>query len=248
MAGAGKVAFVTGASSGIGGATAGAFVRRGYATVLVDRNETLGRQVEAELRKVGECVFIHCDVTDDEAVRGAVQATVDRYGGLDAAFNAAGIDGPQETVAESARENWDRVLAVNLTGVWSCMRHQIPRMLKTGGGSIVNCSSVLGITAAPTMSAYVASKHGVIGLTKAAAIEYVRQGIRVNCVCPGLIDTPLVRENFAPEWMDQVAEASPIGRFGKPIEVGEAVLWLCEDAASFVTGHAMVVDGGLTTQ
>jgi NAD(P)-dependent dehydrogenase (short-subunit alcohol dehydrogenase family) len=244
-----KVAFVTGAASGIGRATAEAFVAKGYATVLADRDETLGREVEARLRPSGECLFVRCDVSDDDAVRAAVEQGVAAFGRLDAAFNAAGIDGEQgRTVAEGTRENWDRVIAVDLTGVWSCMRHQIPQMLKSGGGAIVNCASAAGLIAAPRLSAYVAAKHGVVGLTKTAALEYARQGIRVNAVCPGMIDTPMFRGSITPEATEALIGFSPIGRFGQPNEIAAAVLWLCDESASFVTGQALAVDGGWTTQ
>jgi NAD(P)-dependent dehydrogenase (short-subunit alcohol dehydrogenase family) len=242
-----KVAFVTGASSGIGRATAAAFVSRGYATVLADRDEQAGRKAEVELKGAGECVFIPCDVTDDDAVRRAVEQTVERYGRLDAAFNGAGIDGEQgKTTAECSPENWSRVLAVDLTGVWSCMRHQIPQMLKTGGGAIVNCASVAGLVAAPFCGAYAAAKHGVVGLTKAAALEYARQGIRVNAVCPGMIDTPMSRAGIPPELRDALLAQTAIGRMGEPEEVAAAVLWLCDGAPGFLTGQAIAIDGAWT--
>jgi NAD(P)-dependent dehydrogenase (short-subunit alcohol dehydrogenase family) len=249
MAEARKVAFVTGASSGIGKASAEAFVARGYATALVDRDERLGREVEDKLRGRGECVFIACDMTDDEGVRRAVEQTVERYGRLDAAFNAAGIDGePGKATADTSLENWTRVLAIDLTGVWSCMRHQIPHMLKSGGGSIVNCASVAGLVGAPFLSAYVAAKHGVVGLTKTAALEYARQGLRVNAVCPGMIDTPLARRGMTPEIRDMLVAESPIGRLAEPEEVAAAVIWLCDGAPGFLTGQAIAIDGAWTTR
>lgn len=244
-----KVAFVTGASSGIGKAAATAFVARGYATMLVDRDEALGRAVEAELSATGECHFTACDVTDDAAVKLAVDATVARWGRLDAAFNAAGIDGePGKATADSSMANWQNVLAIDLTGVWSCMRHQIPHMLAQGGGAIVNCASVAGLVAAPMMSAYVAAKHGVVGLTKAAALEYGRHGIRVNAVCPGMIDTPLARRGITPELLEGLLAICPTPRMGQPEEVATAVLWLCDPANSFVSGQAIAVDGAWTAQ
>jgi NAD(P)-dependent dehydrogenase (short-subunit alcohol dehydrogenase family) len=244
-----KVAFVTGASSGIGRAAAEAFVARGYATALVDRDETAGRQVEAQLRATGECVFLRCDVTDDAAVRQAVEQTGARYGRLDACFNAAGIDGePGKATADCTMENWNQVIAIDLTGLWSCMRYQIPQMLKTGGGSIVNCASVAGLVGAPFVPAYVAAKHGVVGLTKAAALEYARQGIRVNAVCPGMIDTPMSRAGMTPEVRDALLAESAIGRLGQPEEVAAAVVWLCEAAPGFLTGQAIAVDGAWTAR
>jgi NAD(P)-dependent dehydrogenase (short-subunit alcohol dehydrogenase family) len=243
-----KVAFVTGASSGIGRATAEAFVKRGYATVLVDRDEAGGLDVEVKLRRIGECSFVACDVTSDDAVRKAVERAIALYGRLDAAFNAAGIDGTAAPTAECTVENWNRVITCDLTGVWLCMRHQIAQMLKTGGGVIVNCASSAGLVAAEGLPAYVAAKHGVVGLTKTAALEYVRKGIRVNAVCPGMIDTPMWHRSITPELTAALLEGSPAGRFGSPHEIAAAVLWLCDDGASFVTGQAIAVDGGYTSR
>lgn len=244
-----KVAFVTGAGSGIGKATASAFAGKGYATVLVDREEAAGRAAEAEMRRAGgECLFIACDVTDDAAVERTVAQAIDAYGRLDAVFNAAGIDGEKgKFTADCSMENWHRVLSVDLNGVWHCMRHQIPRMLESGGGSIVNCSSTAGIAGAATFAAYCAAKHGVIGLTKAAALEYARAGIRVNAVCPGMIDTPMV-QGLASDLLKPLLDASPTGRLGKPEEVASAVLWLCDEGTSYVTGQAIAVDGAWTSQ
>jgi NAD(P)-dependent dehydrogenase (short-subunit alcohol dehydrogenase family) len=244
-----RVALVTGASSGIGRATAEAFVARGYATALIDRDADEGRLVATQLRKSGECLFIQCDVTDDGAVRDAVARTVSAYGRLDAAFNAAGIDGEAgKATAECSMENWNRVIATDLTGLWSCMRYEIPQMLKAGMGSIVNCASIAGLLGAPTLPAYVAAKHGVVGLTKTAALEYARQGIRVNAVCPGLIDTPMTRKGLTPEFAAKLVEESPIGRFGQPAEIAAAVVWLCDQSPGFLTGQAIAVDGAWTAR
>lgn len=244
-----KVAFVTGASSGIGAATARAFVSQGYATALVDLNEEAGRQLAAEFGELGTCTFIHCDVSDDQSVREAVAATVDAYGRLDAAFNAAGVDGEGgKQLADCDMENWNKVIAIDLTGVFSCMRYQIPAMLASGGGSIVNCASVAGVVGAPYFSAYVAAKHGVVGLTRAAALDYGRQGIRVNAVCPGLVDTPMSRHSMPPEIAEPLLRESPIARFAQPEEIASAVLWLAGDGAAFVTGQALPVDGGWTAK
>jgi NAD(P)-dependent dehydrogenase (short-subunit alcohol dehydrogenase family) len=239
-----KVAFVTGASSGIGRAAAEALASRGYAIALVDQDEDAGRRVEAQFRGLGECTFMRCDVTDDDAVRAAVEQTVRIYGRLNVAFNAAGIDGASANTADCTPENWRRVIAIDLTGVWSCMRHQIPQMLKTGGGSIVNCASIVGLVGAPSLPAYVAAKHGVVGLTKAAALEYARQGIRVNAVCPGIIDTPMTQRAIPPEERDTLSAESPIGRIGTAAEIAAAVVWLCDESSSFVTGQAIAIDGG----
>ena len=244
-----RVAYVTGAASGIGRAVAEALVAGGYAVALVDRDEQNGKRVEGELRERGECFFCPCDVTDDESVRESVQRTVQAYGRLTSAFNAAGADGEKgKGVADSSLENWNRVIGLNLTGVFSCMRHQIPEMLKAGAGSIVNCSSVAGLVGAPFLSAYVASKHGVVGLTRGAALEYARQGIRVNAVCPSMIDTPMSREFMDPEIKGMLLGECPAGRFAAPEEVAPTVLWLFDDGNSFVTGQAIAIDGGWTTR
>ncbi len=243
----GKVALVTGAASGIGRATAEAFVARGYATVLVDREAKAGEHAQETLRRNGDCTFIRCDVTNDEDVRAAIEKAVAIYGRLDAAFNAAGVNGDMSPLAEGTLENWNRVIAIDLTGVWSCMRYEIRQMLKNGGGSIVNCASVSGLVAAEQLSPYVAAKHGVIGLTKAAAIEYIRQGIRVNAVCPGMIDTPMF-DSITPDVASALVGSSPVGRFGTPAEIAAAVMWLSDESSSFVVGHALVADGGWTAK
>jgi len=244
-----KTAFVTGAGSGIGRATAIAFARAGHAVALVDRAEDAGRAAADELAGAGhDALFIACDVTDDAAVEQAVAQTVQRFGRLDAAFNAAGIDGEQgKLTADISPENWHRVLAINLTGTWSCMRHQLPAMLQSGGGSIVNCASVAGLVGAFGFAAYVASKHGIVGLTKSAALEYVRQGVRVNAVCPGTINTPM-NAGLDPALLQSLLAAAPAGRLGSPDEVAGTVLWLCSEAGGFVNGQAIAIDGGWTTQ
>jgi NAD(P)-dependent dehydrogenase (short-subunit alcohol dehydrogenase family) len=241
----GKVAFVTGAASGIGRAAAETFVRHGYATALADINEKAGRRVEAELRQLGQCTYLRCDVTDDGTVSEAVAQAVENYGRLDAAFNAAGIDGEHgKPTAECTMENWNRVIAVDLTGTWSCMRHELPVIVKSGGGSIVNCASVAGLRAAPTVPAYTAAKHGVVGLTRVAAREYARHGVRVNAICPGTVDTPMFRHSMSPEVIDHLISTNPTGRLAEASEIAEVALWLCEDAPGFLTGPAIAVDGG----
>jgi len=240
-----RVAFVTGAGSGIGRATAHAFVAAGYAVAFVDRDAAA---VVREAAAAGHgTIAVTCDVTDDAAVKAAVEQTVSAFGRLDAAFNAAGIDGVAAPLAEGSMENWNRVLAIDLTGMFSCMRYQIPAMLASGGGAIVNCASSAGITGAPHLTAYCAAKHGVVGLTRGAALDYARQNIRVNAVCPGMIDTPMAA-SIPPEFLKALLAESPMGRQGKPEEIAAAVLWLCDPSSSFVTGQAIPVDGAWTTR
>lgn len=244
------VAFVTGGASGIGRATVEAFLASGFATMIVDRDEAGGKRGCEELKETGDCAFVHCDVTDDEAVRLAVEKTVSHFGGLDAVFNAAGMDGDLTSpLAESSMENFQRVIAVNLTSTFSCMRYQIPALLKSGGGAIVNCSSVAGLVGAPNLSAYVAAKHGIVGLTKSAALEYARQNIRINAVCPAMIDTPMSRDGLPPDVRQMMMDQSPMGRFGQSEDVASLVLWLCGVGGSnFVTGQAIAIDGGWTAR
>jgi len=183
-------------------------------------------------------------VTDDESVRRAVDRAVSRYGRLDAAFNAAGIDGEHgKRVADSTMENWNRVMAVDLTGTFSCMRYELPHIVEAGGGAIVNCASVAGLRGAPKVSAYTAAKHGVVGLTKAAAREYAAAGVRVNVICPGTVDTPMFRQSMAP-FVDQLIATNPSRRLAEASEIAAVAVWLCEDAPGFLTGQAIAVDGG----
>ncbi|WP_106401257.1 SDR family oxidoreductase [Actinocorallia populi] len=240
-----KVVFVTGAASGIGRAAAESFVRRGYATVLADLNEEAGLGVAAELGRLGECSFFRCDVTDDDTVREAVAGAVATYGRLDAAFNAAGIDGEHgRPTAECTMENWNRVIAVDLTGTWSCMRYELPEIVRAGGGSIVNCASVAGLRAAPTVPAYTAAKHGVVGLTRVAAREYAGSGVRVNVICPGTVDTPMFRRSMPPETVERLVSGNPVGRLAEANEIADVALWLCDEAPGYLTGQAIAVDGG----
>lgn len=245
-----KVAFVTGAGSGIGRATARLFAARGYAVALVDMNETGGRETEGAIRDAGgDAIFVQCNVADDDSVRSAVDQTLAAYGRIDAAFNAAGTDGEVgKLTAEGSLDNWHKVIGINLTGVWHCLRHQIPAMLASGGGAIVNCASTAGIRGAAYCGAYTASKHGVVGLTRAAALEYASQGVRINAVCPGMIDTPMTQREGMSEVIAGLVGQSPLQRIGQPEEIGAAVLWLCGDDASFVHGQAIPVDGAITTR
>lgn len=243
-----KVAIVTGGSSGIGRASAVAFADAGYAVGILDRSEEGGRTTANALEeRGGRCHFAAVDVEDDAATGAAIDRIVATLGGLDAAFNAAGIDGEAgRRLHECTPENWARVIGIDLTGVWHCMRHQLRHMLANGGGAIVNCSSAAGLVGAPTYGAYAAAKHGVIGLTKSASLEYARDNIRVNAVCPGMIDTPMTRDGDKEALFDQLVAHSPMGRRGLPEEIAAAAVWLCSQQAGFVTGVAMPVDGGHT--
>lgn len=217
--------------------------------MLADRNEEALRSAADELTSAGhQAVGVTCDVTDEAQVAAMVERTVATFGRLDAAFNNAGIQVPPSDAADEPAENFDRVNAVNLRGVWACMKHELRQMRAQGSGAIVNCSSIGGLIGLPSRAAYHASKHGVIGLTRSAAIEYAPRGIRINAVCPGTIDTPMVADMLKkqPEAMKDILKDQPIGRLGRSEEVASAVLWLCSPGASFVIGHALAVDGGYT--
>jgi NAD(P)-dependent dehydrogenase (short-subunit alcohol dehydrogenase family) len=252
----GKVTLITGGASGIGRATALACAREG-ATLIIADTQTEGGQHTVHLitEHGGEAIFVQTDVTQATDVEALISQAVARYGRLDCAHNNAGISGlgvageQPALLAEYPEERWHQVMAVNLTGVWLCMRAEITQMLKQGRGAIVNTASAAGLVGLSYGGAYVASKHGVVGLTKTAALEYARQGIRVNCVCPGWIRTPMIAPwTTDPELTTMLVASEPVGRIGTPDEVAEAVVWLCSDAASFVTGHTMAVDGGYVAQ
>jgi NAD(P)-dependent dehydrogenase (short-subunit alcohol dehydrogenase family) len=247
----GKVALVTGGASGIGRATALTFAREGAKLIIADMHEEGGQQtVHMITENGGNVTFVQVDVTQATAVEAMISKAVETYGRLDCAHNNAGVGTPSRVpTADYTEEQWDYVLSINLKGVWLCMKYEIPQMLKHGGGAIVNTASVAGLVGFPTSSAYVASKHGVVGLTKTAALEYARHGIRVNCVCPGYIETPMTeRSRNDPERLAHMIASEPIGRLGTPEEIAETVVWLCSDTASFVTGHTMTVDGGYAAQ
>jgi len=244
-----KVALVTGAASGMGLATARAFAEAGAAIVLADFREDEVKAETQKLRAAGhKAIAIRCDVSDDAQVAAMVERTVTEFGRLDAAFNNAGVMAHIAPTATSTREDWDRVIGINLRGVWSCMKHELRPMERQGSGAIVNNASVGALTGNPGIGSYIASKHGVVGLTRTAALEYVKQGIRVNAVNPGLIDTQIARDvvNRNELAYQDIAKHVPIGRAGRPEEIASAVLWLCSPGASYVVGHALTVDGGMT--
>lgn len=248
---AGKVALVTGGGSGIGRATALAFARRGAAVVLADTNDDAGQAAaDAIGRDGGTALFLHADVSRSADVHTMIAQAVARFGRLDYAHNNAGIEGQPGPMLECSEDEWDRIIAVNLKGVWLCLQAEIRQMIGQGGGAIVNTASVAGLVGSEGLAAYSASKHGVVGLTKTAALEYARAGVRVNAVCPGFIHTPmLVRfTNDDAQANARLARAHALGRLGTPEEVAEAVVWLCSEAAAFVTGHALAVDGGLVAR
>jgi len=248
----GKVAFVTGAASGIGRAAALAFAHEGASVVVADvseqGNQETARMIEAQ---GGRALAVRCDVTRAADVKAALDKAVEAFGRLDFAFNNAGIE-PRKPAptAEYEEEEWNRIIDTNLRSVFLCMKHEIPLILKQGGGAIVNTSSGAGIVGIKGSPAYTAAKHGVIGLTRAAALDYAAQNIRVNAVCPGYIDTAMMGRftGGTPEGRAKVIAEEPVGRMGKPEEIAAAVLWLCSDAAAFMVGHAMVIDGGQTIQ
>ena len=245
---AGKVALVTGGGSGIGRQACLVFCREGAQVVVSDVTVEGGEETLSLIKQAGgEAAFIKADVAQAAEVEALVAKTVEAYGRLDCAYNNAGIAGRTARVADDTEENWERILSSNLKGVWLCLKYEIAHMLKQGGGAIVNTASGAGLIGVRRTGAYVASKHGVVGLTKTAALEYAKANIRVNAVCPGPIDTPMLR-GASERVIDAMAAAQPNGRLGQPQEIAEAVVWLCSDAASFVTGHPMPVDGGYVAQ
>jgi NAD(P)-dependent dehydrogenase (short-subunit alcohol dehydrogenase family) len=249
----GKIALVTGAASGIGRASAVEFARRGARVVVADLQQAAAGADETVrlIHAAGSvAIFVATDVTDDAEVQALVAATVAEYGRLDYALNNAGMCGAPAGVVECGEEQWNATIALNLTGVWRCMKYEIPELLRAGDGAIVNMASGAGLVGFPALPAYVASKHGVVGLTKSAALEFARQNIRINAICPGTVWTPMmeavVRGN--PAMQEEMRAASPNGRMARPEEVAEAAVWLCSDAASFVNGVALPVDAGRVAQ
>ena len=245
----GKVAFVTGAAGGIGRATALAFAREGAGVVVADVSEQGNQETARMIEEAGgRALAVRCDVTRSEDAKAALDKAVETFGRLDVAFNNAGVEQPIMPAADLTEEEWDRIVAINLRGVFLCMKHEIPLMLEQGGGAIVNTSSGAGVKGFAGQAAYCAAKYGIVGLSKAAALDYAKANIRVNAVCPGIIETPMM-DRFSggtSEGRERVIAQEPVGRMGTPEEIAAAVVWLCSDAASFATGHAMVVDGGQT--
>lgn len=247
----GKIALVTGGSSGIGRATSLLFAREGAKVVVSDVNVQGGEETVGMIEKRGgDAVFVKTDVSKAAEVEALIDKAVKTYGRLDCAANNAGVGPQMTTLLRYSEEEWDRTMDINLKGVWLCLKYQIPRMLEGGGGAIVNISSAAGLVGVRGCSAYTASKHGVIGLTKTAALEFAHKGVRVNAVCPGNTETPMLEEiiDRGSENRELMLAMQPQKRMGAPEEIAEAVIWLCSDAASFVTGHAMAVDGGVVAQ
>ena len=247
----GKAALVTGGGSGLGQACAVAMARAGAHVTIADVNEDGGAETVKLVQEVGgDADFVRTDVTDPVQVEAMVDAAASRWGRLDCAVNNAGMTGPNGFTADYTLEQWNTTIGLNLTGVFLCLKYEIPKMLETGGGAIVNMASGAGLVGFAGLPAYVASKHGVVGLTKAAALEYAQQGIRVNAICPGSTRTPMLEGFMGGDAGIErmMTQGVPLGRLGRPSEIGEAAAWLCSDAASFVLGHAMAVDGGSVIQ
>ncbi|WP_290648649.1 glucose 1-dehydrogenase [Aquisalimonas sp.] len=248
---AGKVVLVTGGACGIGRAIVERLASRGASVVIADILQKEGERVAAVARKAGaEARFVRADMREAADIRALVRETVAAYGRLDCAVNNAGVEHGLQALAEVGEEDWDRIQDINLRGVWLCMKHELPQMVRQGQGSIVNLASTAGLVGMPLLGPYAASKHGVVGLTRTAAVEYGRMGVRVNAVCPSFIRTEMFERSLTgrPDLAEKLVKNSPMRRLGEPGEVAEGVLWLCSDAASFVNGHQLTVDGGMTAQ
>ena len=245
----GRVAFVTGGANGIGRATALAFAREDANLVVADVSEEGNRETSRMIEELGgRALAVRCDVSRPEDVKAALDKALEAFGRLDFAVNNAGVEQPITAAAEITEEEWNRIIRINLSGVFLCMKYEIPLMLKQGGGAIVNTASGAGVKGFAGQAAYAAAKHGVVGLTKSAALDYAAQNIRINAVCPGIIATPMMQRftGGTHEGEQRVVAQEPVGRMGTPVEIAAAVIWLCSDAAAFVIGHAMVIDGGQT--
>jgi NAD(P)-dependent dehydrogenase (short-subunit alcohol dehydrogenase family) len=243
----GKIGLVTGGTSGIGRDTAVLFAKAGAKVVVAGRREAEGHETVDLIRAAGgDGLFVKADVSKASDVEAMVQKAVEHFGRLDIAFNNAGVEGAFAPIVRQPEEDWDRTININLKGVWLCLKYEIRQMLKQGGGgAIVNMASVLGLAGTAGVGAYTASKHGVLGLTKTAALENAKSGIRVNAVCPAYIETPMADRTLSvPSVRKYVVSSHPIGRLGRPMEIAEAVLWMCSDRASFMTGQSLVLDGG----
>ena len=245
---ANKVAIVTGGASGIGKSTAVAFAAQGAKVVVVDVQD--GAETLDLIKKAGgDGIFVKCDVSHENDVKILVEKTIETYGRLDFGVNNAGTEGVQTPLQELSEKDWDRTININLKGIWLCMKHEIPHLLKQGkGAAIVNTASIAGVVGFANMAAYVSSKHGVVGLTKVAALELAKTGVRVNALCPGVIHTPMVDRALSPELETAYNAMIPAGRMGLPEEMAETIVYLCSDAASYVNGHAMVADGAWVAQ
>jgi NAD(P)-dependent dehydrogenase (short-subunit alcohol dehydrogenase family) len=244
----GKVVLITGGNAGIGRAAALEFANQGAKVVVSGRREKEGREVIAEIKALGgKAIFVKTDVSKESDVKAMIEQTLATFGRLDCAFNNAGIVQAPTPLPDQTEETYDQIMDINVKGVWLSLKHEIPAMLKTGGGAIVNNSSVGGLVGFATAPVYVASKHAVIGLTKSVALEYATQHVRVNAVAPGTIETRMFRD-FAPEVRQMLESAHPMGRIGQPEEIASTVVWLCSDGASFVTGQTVTIDGGYTAQ
>ena len=239
-----KVVLVTGASTGIGRATALKFAQEGAKVVICDVNEDGGQTTLMDIKKITDnCFFFKCDISQEKDIKVLIQKTIDKFGRLDVAYNNAGVEGQPTSTTDCTSEAWDKVININLKGVWMCMKYEIQQMLKQGGGKIINCSSIAGLVGFEALPAYVASKHGVLGLTKTAALEYASKNIRVNALCPGVIETPMLTR-FTQGHNEVMAEQVPMKRVGQPEEMADCVLWLASDKSSYVTGQAIAADGG----